>query len=578
VSRESPFIGRYQELQTLRTLFRDAQQGDGRVVLLEGETGVGKSRLVDELARRLFDAHEPLQLLYGSNAPGLLGDASGALSRAVLDYFGTSDLERRLSRYLMATPRLVPGFVSLLTGRALPEGAMPLTSDAVQAVFCYLASVLAVDQPLLWVVEDLHFATAETLGLFATLARQAPEMSLLLVGTYEPSREGRELESLLRLEHVHHLPLRRLSQRQVQEMLRGLLDTDVALETVGRRLAARSDGNPLFLIEMVRELRQRSVRDDATVAMADELTETHPVPTVPSSVRDLLLARLAEVGEQDRELLETGAVQGFAFDPDLCARVLGVSRLEALTRLAALESRLGVIRTAGTGFAFDHHHLQEVLYQGIAEDRRRRLHRALAAAFEEREELADKDPGAMDGHDAVFLSRHYLAGGDPRGLRTIVEALDYLGYRYQNNLLLALAELALATLTADQVALRCDVRLRQARCLEMRGRREQQRAAAEDAVAAARSLGDSARLGWAELALARYAAAVEDFPSGREVLDRAHRRAESEGPPQLLAEILAALGSLQIDSGLLDAALSLEDRQIELARSLGNPAIEGRCR
>lgn len=574
VSHESPFIGRYHELQTLRTLFRDAQEGSGRAVLIEGEAGVGKTRLLDELARRLFDAHEPVQLLYGSNAPGQVGDASGALSRAVLDHFGSTDLERRLGRYLTATPRLVPGFTALLTGRPLPTGAMPLSTDAVQAVFCYLASVLAVDQPLLWVVEDLHFATAETLGLFTTLARQAPEMAILLVGTLQPGRESQELEPLLRLDHVHRLTLRRLSQRQVQEMLRGLLDSDAAMETFGRRLAARSDGNPLFVVELVRELRQRSGEPEITDEQGTESREV----AVPSSVRELLLSRLAEAVDQDRELLEAGAVQGFSFDPDLCARVLGMTRLEALTRIAGLESRLGVVRTAGNGFAFDHHHLQEVLYQGIAEERRESLHRDLAGAFEEREELADKDPGAMDGRDAVFLSRHYLWGGDRRGLRTVLRAIDYLGYRYQNNTLLSLADRALEVLGADQVDLRCDLRLRQARCLEMRGRRDLQRAAAEDAVAAARSLGDSARLGWAELTLARYATAVEDFPSARQLLDRAYRRAEEEGPPQLVAEILAALGSVQIDSGFLDAALSLEERQLQLARSLGNPAIEGRGR
>ncbi|MDY7093078.1 MAG: protein kinase [Acidobacteriota bacterium] len=619
LSRETAFIGRFREMQTLRALYREARAGRGQVLVIEGEAGVGKTRLVDELVRQIVAKDDSFHLLYGSGAPGTLGAAPGPMSRAVLDHFGDHNLERKLTPLLAATPRMVPGFVALLTGANLPPGATPLNSDAVQAVFIYLTSVLAADRTLIWVVDDLHHGSAEGLTLFATLAHQAAELPMLLIGTVQPGEVEEELGSLQRLDHVHHLPLRRLSRRQVQEMLRGLLDSEAAAETIGRELASRSDGNPFFIIEMVRELREQS--DDS--AEGDFAIDPSRI-TIPSSVRELLLTRLEEIDGQDQELLNAGAVQGFSFDPDLCARVLGVKRLEVLARLAALEAHSGVIHSSGPEFIFDHHHLQDVVYNGLSPRRRQELHRRLAEAYEEKLQEVGQEPSSqvraaqrphsdppdgeasdreasdveepesaeldaerleqLAGKDAFFLSHHYLRGGAPRrALRTVLPALHHLSVRYQNDALLELAEEALKVLDGPDLVLRCDIRLRQLECLEMRGQRQEQRAAAEDAVATARALADPLRLASAELALARYRAAQEDYTSAREVLERARQRIQGETPKdrrgdELATEILAALGTVLVEMGDLSAALVTGEELLRLADQLSMPQAEGRAR
>ena len=135
--RETALYGREDNQATLNALFQKAKDGDGQVVLVEGEAGIGKTRLVDEFVGHLQQRGEDINFLFGSYPPGGAATASGAFSTAYREQFGDAGLEETLAPYLMPTPVLIPAFAALLRGETSPDGAEPLTKDSLQTVFVH---------------------------------------------------------------------------------------------------------------------------------------------------------------------------------------------------------------------------------------------------------------------------------------------------------------------------------------------------------------------------------------------------------------------------------------------------------
>jgi len=577
VAREAGFVGRFAELQTLRALLQDARGGQGRVLLIEGEAGVGKSRLLDELVRHREAEDEAFHLLYGSYAPERLGGSSGAITRAVVDFLGRADLEAKLAAYLVVTPRLVPGFVALLTGTPPPENAEPLSSDAIHSLFTYLASMLAAEQPLVWVVEDLHFATSDGRELLYALAREARDQSILLIATTRPGLPPEEVAELERLEHGRRMTLGRLSGQQVKRLLRSLLESTAA-DDVLEPLTLRSDGNPFFIVEMVRELKEREAlrqgADGERLTLSEEITAS----LVPASVRDLLHARLKPLTPEEQALLDLAAVQGYNFDPDLLARVRGLKRLQVLEALAEIEHRTGTVRGTGTGYRFDHHQLREVVYEAIPALQRVEYHGALARVYEAREGLATVSPAAMRGEDAVFLTVHHLHGRQvAAGKRTVLRAIESLATRYRNQALLALIDLVLERLGEEDPNLRCRVRRRQAECFDLLGKRRLQRQAVEAAAQAAAAAGDAALARWVELDRCRLLLMSEAYPEAETALQALLAQAKAATDGRLEGYTLEILGTLYLHHGDLQRAHLVFHRQLELAESFDDRRFQAKA-
>ena len=145
-----------------------------RSLLIEGEAGIGKTRLVDEFVGRLRQDGEDLNFLFGSYPPGGAATAAGAFSTAYREHFGSRGLEETLGSYLTATPLLIPAFAALLRGEPPPTGAEPLTKDSLQTVFVHATRGLAAERPTVVLIDDLHFAPEEGRALFASLALAVP--------------------------------------------------------------------------------------------------------------------------------------------------------------------------------------------------------------------------------------------------------------------------------------------------------------------------------------------------------------------------------------------------------------------
>ncbi len=222
IPRETAVYGREKEIAKLRGLFERAKAGDGQVVLLEGEAGIGKSRLVDELISRLQADGEDVNFLFGSYPPGGAATASGAFSAAYREHFGAGGC----AEYLLQTPILVPAFDALLKGESAPTGAELLTKDSLQTCFVNATRSLAAERMTVALIDDLHFAPDEGRALFTSLAMAAPGARVLLVGTTRPGVSDEWLAGLTRLDQTSQIPLHRLGAKDLIELLKDCLKSE----------------------------------------------------------------------------------------------------------------------------------------------------------------------------------------------------------------------------------------------------------------------------------------------------------------------------------------------------------------
>jgi serine/threonine protein kinase/tetratricopeptide (TPR) repeat protein len=580
IPRETALHGRDAELAHLRSLYEQAAAGDGRVVLVEGEAGIGKSRLVDEFVGRLHQAGEDVNFLFGSYPPGGAATSSGAFSTAYREQFGGSDLETTLTSYLSATPLLIPAFAALLRGDVAPPGAEPLSKDSVQTVFVHATRALAAERPTIVLIDDLHFAPEEGRALFAALALAVPGHRILLVGTARPGVDETWLGNLERHRHVARLPLPRLGPKDLARLLVDALRSERLAEELAYRIGAKSDGNPYFVFEILRGLKEGrflTPKPDGTWVTTQVLQDIQ----IPSTIRDLVAARIADLAPEDKDLLDVASCLGFEFDAGVVAEALGEAHVPVLRRLARIEARHRLVRSAGERFVFDHHQVQESLYAGLPPPLAREYHAAIAAAIETRSGAAAKEPKVVDGALCVELAGHWARGARRERLERYLDAaLGHLERSNRHAAAIELAECVLAQPDLVSGTRRGDVVLRRARALGLTGRTDDEADAVEEAVASADASGDSASRVRARAARAahlfrtgRIDAAIEELRNqlalAREFADR---RGEIDAVGRL-GGVLYAAGRYRESRDCLESHVHMAREsgdRLGLARSIGN--------
>jgi serine/threonine-protein kinase len=566
VARETALHGRDRELAALDEAWERAKSGQGCVVVLEGEAGIGKTRLVDSFIRKV--AGESAHVLYGAYPPS---GGLGGYSESLVSQFGAAGLAEALRPYVTGMPNLVPAFAAVVKHVAAPTHVEPIQVEALHAVACHLMGALAAEKTTLWVIEDLHFAPSESRQLLLALARAAARYRVLLLLTSRPGVPEDELQHFSRLEHLRRLALRRLGAREVIEVLREVFRSDALAERLGGKIAYKSDGVPFFIFEMLRSLKEGGfleVRSDGTMVQTQPITDIE----VPSAVRDLIEARLGQLTDVDRSLLDLAAVHGFEFDADLLARVRGERRVQVLERLAACERRVGVVRTAGRYYRFDHNQIHEVIRSGLAPALREEYHTLLAEAYLRQRGL-DEDAG---GEDAFFLARHFLHGAEPRRGQPFLErAIVHLERSTRHDGVLELAERALSVAGLLEGGDRVDVLLRKGRRLNILGRTDKARAVLEEAVGCADELGDAALGSRARYELAGLCYFTSRYEEARPLAERALALAVQAGDRRL--EMLACRGLGATLYGLSENAASrrFHQRSLALAHELGDRGAEG---
>jgi DNA-binding CsgD family transcriptional regulator/tetratricopeptide (TPR) repeat protein len=394
ITRSSPtFVGRAEELRVLEAARRRAADGEPAVVLVGGEAGVGKTRLVAELTSRC--ARDGTRVLVGGCVP--VGD--GALPyapivealRALLADLGASAVRDLVGPSWPELARLLP---------ALGEPDRTSLSDqAAQArlfeLVLGLLGRLGEQTPLVLVVEDLHWADRSTRDLLAFLARNLRRERILVVVTYRNDEPGQQrlgpfLAELDRAGRVERIELARLDQIQTKAQLVGILGAAPAAELVDA-VFARSEGNPFFTEELLAVVR----------AGSGEL---------PATVRDLLRGRVQALPELAQQVLEVVAVAGRPVSHRLLAAVAGLTdrQLDGALR-EAVASQLLVTAPGEDGYDVRHALLREVIDADLLPGERARLHADYARALTKQSELANAAPAVA----AAELAIHWDAAGEP---------------------------------------------------------------------------------------------------------------------------------------------------------------------
>ncbi len=524
---EVPLVGRKAERARLAQAWAEAVGGGGGTVLLAGEPGIGKSRLADELAGTA--AREGAVVLRSGFSP--TGTTEG-MREALLTRLGTEANAAALARLLEVTAPSAEAFVAYLRRGASPADVEPLTAQRAEALLARLARTLPEQAPLLWIVEDVHFGDAESLRILANLARALEGRRALLLVTGRPGIDPELSAALGALPSFHRLDVGRLGEPDVVELLAAsLLDRGVAA-SVARAIAPRADGIPFFVLELLREVERRGhlVRDPSGT-----WREARSLSTVemPGALRDLLRARLVGLDPEERATLDVASVAGYAFEPELVARVRGVPRIAILEVLGRVERRHGIVRTDGRRLRFDHHLLREVLYDDLLPALRAEIHAQLADALEASPVPASAGgAGGVDADRAAAIADHRLRGPEPRAALPLV------------------VPAALHLERSHRLARACDL-LDAALSVEPR-------------------LQDADRLPLL-LELARISRTFLRGPQGVAAAEEAMGLAERLGTPAVLARTLAHVTVHRLNGGRHEAALAAANRRLEVARAAGLP-------
>ena len=409
------FFGRADELSRLA----DAQKASAtehrlRVILVSGEPGIGKTSLVAQATRSAHGAGA--NVLYGNCEEGLRIPYQPwivALTRLV-EQIDEAPLRRFVEANGPAVARLVPPLARRLD--LPPPGA---TGDAdterfliMEGVVRLLAAISA-EVPLVVVLDDLHWMDATSIQLLRHLVTSATPMGVLVVGTFRDSDLSRAhplthaLADLRRAPGVERLDLAGLGDTEITELLAAAAGHDVAGEGVAFAHALRreTDGNPFFLVEVIRHLAETGafVRDAAgRWVLSTDLDDL----SLPTSVREVVAHRVARLGEETEQVLSLAAVIGREFDVDILVRLTGTDEDRVLD---VLEGAIGAglvgetTQVAGR-YQFVHALVQHTLYQELGATRRQRLHQRVAEALE-------SGPGG--DRRVAELARHWLAATRP---------------------------------------------------------------------------------------------------------------------------------------------------------------------
>jgi predicted ATPase/class 3 adenylate cyclase len=406
-----PLIGREEEVDFLLRRWEQAKQGDGQIVLLCGEPGIGKSRIVEALVERIADlphvrvrcqcsAYFATSALYPFarqlvQAAGFLPTDPSAIK--------LNKLEQTLADSGQAVPEIASLFASLLS---IPVAShyprLELTAETLKqrTVTALVDRVLglATRKPVLMVVEDAHWIDASSAELIAAAIDRVQDSRVLTVITYRPDYippwSGRT--------HLTMLMLNRLSRAQAADMVGALAATEALPAEIIQQIVAKADGVPLFIEELTKAVLEAGLAYDETVCGRAGRLQL----SVPMTLQDALVARLDRTAGT-KEVAQVAAVLGREFSEALLTAVLPPNR-DALTGALDALVQAGLLFRRGsppqTSYVFKHALVQDAAYGTLLLSSRQQLHAQTADVLERQfPEITEAQP--------ELLAHHYQAAG-----------------------------------------------------------------------------------------------------------------------------------------------------------------------
>ena len=384
----APIVGRKDELETLRAALQDATEGQGSAWLVGGESGVGKSRLVEELRT-------------DARVQGVIALRGQAVSQSAAPYHPWRqvlanmllrvDVPDSEAEVLKAA---VPDIASLL-GRPVRD-APPVDSEAEQARLLFAVEELLVSQPgtVVVIIEDLQWAGSESLKLFSWLAQPAGRRPLLLIGTY---RDDEVPDLPADVEQARLLTLHRLPKEEIAVLGEAMIGPAARRLEVRDLLERETEGIPFFIVEVVRALAEEAGRLD--------LIGQHELPerVLAGGIQKVVRRRLDRLSRTALGPLETAAVVGREIDPGLMQLLHPELDLELWSSECAATA---VLEHQDQRWRFAHDKLREQLLEDLSPSDRRHQHRRVAEAIEA------LHPDRAE--DLPALAHHWRVAEEPR--------------------------------------------------------------------------------------------------------------------------------------------------------------------
>ena len=516
------FVGRENEVKQLQRAFDAALSGQGGLMMVVGEPGIGKTAITEQLAT--YAALRGGKALTGHcYEEGSLSLPYLAFVEAMRTYVIDRDPEG-LRSDLGTGAADVARIVSEIRDRL--DVQLPDSGEGdddryrlLQGVSDFLRNAASVT-PLVIVLEDLHWADRGTLDLLLHVARNLQGARLLIVGTYRDVEVDRAhplsaaLAELRRISSFDRLLMRGLSVDDVRKMIQALAQQEEVRESFAQAVHRQTEGNPLFVQEVVRYVVEEGLvkREDGRYQPAGD---TLPEMRIPEGLRDVIGKRLERLSLECNRVLASASVIGREFSLDALKAVVDMNE-EDLTTALEEAVHLGILqdqsRAASIGFRFEHAFFRQTLYEEIFTPRRLRLHQEVARALENLYASRAKE-------HAAELAEHFAQSIDPSDLAKAVHygetaaerAMTVFAFGEAARLLERALE-AQAVLDPEDLAKRCDLLVAYAEPLMRVG--EAQRAdeiVLEEAFGLAETLQDHSRAvnacEQARWALRRYSAA-----------------------------------------------------------------------
>jgi DNA-binding SARP family transcriptional activator len=542
----TPFVGRHAELGLMVSLLeRTIASGRGRTIVVRGEAGIGKTRLLEALAEAaatrgvgchrvqvldfgLVKARRPLAELFASLL-GLRPDASPgergrAVQQAIAD--GRLPVDSILHASGLAGAPLSPGQASIernVDAQTLERGRL----DAVRRM---IESACA-EAPILLVIEDLHYAGGEEAARLGELAASVAAQRALLVLSVRPDEDPIDAAWRARARGcpLTTLDLAPLSDDEALEIAASHpgVPQDVVADCI-----RRAQGHPLFLDQLLR------------AAQAGERA-------LPGSVQALVLARMERLAARDRQLLLAASVLGLRFPGAALAALADGVAPDALVDA-------GMLAIEGGEIAFTHALVRDAVYASILKSTRRELHARAGAWYA--------------GRDAGLRAGHLAEGGDPGAPRACIEAAtaEAEAFRLDRALEFAGRAGALARDPVDFCAARC-----------LLGELQTRTGHTHDAITTFREVVDlrpdaltevRARMG-----LANALRIVDRYDEALDALARAETLLAGQDRPELLAQLWTLRGNIHFPRSELEECLAAHEQALAFARRAKSPVDEARA-
>jgi len=572
-------VGREKETLYLQRALEKTFQGEGSLVMIGGEAGIGKTTLVSSMDH--FPQFPQIIYLKGRCNVETRTIPYYPFIEAFSGYFkpwGEEQIEiyhgiQEVYRSELA--KVIPRFEE----KELKGIRVEIPPDRLRLFegFHLLMETMCEKKPLVLFIDDLHWADETSLDLLHYIARRVGNERVLILGTYrkeEVSRSplGRVIRTMQEERLMENLELDLLSPDAVHQVIESAFLGEKVSREFTKMIGTKTGGNPLFIMEILRSLREEDRKEILEESGSKEVFERL---TLPESIKEMIQRRIEGLGPESQEILTYSAIVGKEIPLDILLHLTGKSEgnlLDLLDRTVENYLLEEVRGSEGERYRFHHPLMGDVIYSGTQGKRKKLLHRrageVMEGYFHESLEEVSGDLARhfYDGEDypkAFLYARR--AGDRAKRIYANEEAIDYYSKALDS----------LEKMDENYPGEKFDILLNRSEILGIVGRTEERRKDIEEAIDLAKKMNDKKRLSDALITQSHYYLQISDFRNSLKTAEKALKMKKEISDKQGEAKALQRIGSASTDLGDTTKAIQCHEEAVKICRETKDRIGEG---